>query len=86
LKLLEIAANANVPDALFDLAVSYEKGELGGRNTKRAFKLYLRDALRDQHQSVYEVGRCYEYGIGVKKDTRLAEIWLDRARERGVTA
>ena len=84
LKLLEVAANANIPDALFDLAVFLEKGELGEADPKRAFEMYLRSALRNKPQSLYEVGRCYEYGIGIKKDRRLADIWLDRAQEFGI--
>src|SRR5262245_2831094 len=40
-RLIRLAAKANVPDALFDLAVSCEKGIGVRRNLKRAAELYL---------------------------------------------
>ena len=36
-------------------------------------------------QSIYEVGRCMFYGIGTKRDRRLADAWLARAEALGVS-
>ncbi len=81
ISLLQVAANAGVPDALYDMGVSYEKGESGQPDFVRAFRSYLAAALRGEEQSIYEVGRCYHYGIGVNVDREVAEIWLQRAAE-----
>ncbi len=47
-------------------------------------RLYLRAALEGETQSLYEVGRCYYYGIGVSRDRAIARVWLDRAESLGV--
>jgi uncharacterized protein len=83
IKLIERAALANIPDALFDLAIFYEKGEGVVPDPKHAFKLYLRAAIRGQVQSTFEVSRCLFWGIGVSRNKALSEIWLERAKELG---
>ena len=83
--LLRQAAKQNVPNALFDVAVSYEKGIGVRKNPGLAFNHYVRAALHGERQSVYEVGRCYYHGIGVDVNRRLAKIWLERARELGIS-
>lgn len=77
--LLQQAARANIPEALYDLAVSYEKGAGITRSKKTAYELYLRAALWGDKQAVRSVGRCLYYGIGVTQNRRHADIWLDRA-------
>ncbi len=86
LRLLRKAADLNVPEALYDLGVSYEKGKGWGiaKNEKLAARSYLRAALLGDAQSVYEVGRCYYYGIGVEQDKYIGKIWLDHARNLGI--
>jgi TPR repeat protein len=84
-RLLQLAASKNIPNALYDLAVSYEQGVEVRKSKRQAFNLYLRAALLGERQSIYEVGRMYYYGIGVRKNRRLAEIWLDCAELRGIT-
>lgn len=83
--LLREAADGGVKNAMYDLAVCYEKGAGAKRNPQRAFEHYVQAALHGDKQSVYEVGRCYYYGIGTPKLRALAWIWLDRAREVGVS-
>ena len=82
---LSLAANEKNPNALYDLAVCYEQGTGLKKNLKRAFELYLKAALRGDKQSHYEVGRCYYYGIGISKNENLADLWLERAEELGIT-
>jgi len=48
-----------------------------------AFEHYLRGVLYGDQQSVLEVGRCYYFGIGVKKDRKSSNIWLERAETLG---
>jgi uncharacterized protein len=83
--LLKEAARAGNPDALFDLGVAYESGETGEPDVVEAFRSYVGAALRGHLQSLYEVGRCYEHGIGVPADIAIADIWLNRAAELGIT-
>lgn len=83
-RMLEVAAAAGIPDALHDVAVSYEKGDLYAQDLVRAFQSYLAAALRGDQQSVYEVGRCYFYGIGVSEDQIVGDIWLKRAAELNI--
>jgi len=82
--LLRQAAKQNVPDALYDMALCYEKGTGVRKNLRLAMEYYLRAALEGDKQSVYEVGRCYYWGIGVDKDRRLSWICLDRAKALGI--
>lgn len=84
IRLWEIAAAKKVPEALFDLAVSYETGIGIKVNLRKAFSLYVDAALRGDHQAVFAVGRCYFYGIGTSKNKLLADIWFDKAEELGV--
>lgn len=79
-ELLKQAAEKNVPDACFDLAVYFEKN----KDKKSAFAHYLKAAIRGDAQAIFAVGRCYYHGIGVAKSKSMADIWLDRAEELGV--
>jgi TPR repeat protein len=83
--LLKQAAAANIPEALYDLAVCYEKGAGVRESEKKAYELYLRAALWGDRQSIYEVGRCLFYGIGADRNRRLARFWLTRAKSLGLS-
>lgn len=82
---LRLSAELKNPDAFFNLGISYEKGAGIDKNEDKAFECYLQASLRGHKQSCYEVGRCYYYGIGIKEDKDMAEIWLERAEELGIT-
>jgi|SRR6185312_12499561 len=84
-ELLMEAAKQNIPEALYDLAVSYEKGAGIRKSERKAYHLYVRAALWGDKQAIYEVGRCLFYGIGAKRDRRLADVWLARAEALGVS-
>jgi TPR repeat protein len=84
-ELLQQAARDNTPEACFDLAVFFEKEKSSLENKKIAFHFYLKAAIRNDAQAIYEVGRCYYYGIGTRKDKSIADIWLERAQELGIT-
>jgi uncharacterized protein len=79
------AANENVKEALYDLAVCYEKGVGVEKDKFKAFLLYLKASLLGEEQSLYEVGRCYYYGLGIEKNVKIARIWLDLAKEKGIS-
>jgi len=85
LRLLRQAAGAGVPEALYHLAVCYEEGSGVATNRSKATELFLRAALAGETQSLYEVGRRYYHGLGVQQDRRIAWVWLDHAKQMGVT-
>ena len=85
IKLIKNAANANVSEALYDLAVSYEIGKGSKKSSRLAFEYYLKSALYGDKQSLFEVGRCYFYGIGVSKNRRISKIWIEKAKNEGIT-
>lgn len=83
-KLLRQAARQKVPEAMYDLAVCYETGRGVNKNPKTALRYYLDAAIRGDGNAVFEVGRCFYYGIGVARNRDLADVWLVRAEELGV--
>ena len=82
--MLRAAADADVSEANYDLAVSYEKGVGLKRSLPRAFEHYTKAALLGDAQSYVEVGRMLHYGIGVSRNRRLAKVWFDRGKALGV--
>ena len=82
-RLLRVAAAAGVPDALYDLAVCYQKGAGVVKNELRAVILYLEAGLRGEAGALKEVGRCFYHGYGVARNTKVARVFLDRAAELG---
>ena len=81
---LRRASEAGVAEAMYDLAVCYEKGFGVKKSMQRAFEYYSRAALAGDFQSYYEIGRMYYHGIGVQRNRKLADIWLDKAKELGI--
>jgi TPR repeat protein len=82
-RLLRIATEAHIPAALYDLAACYANGEAVPKDRNQASLLYLQAALHGDDDAVFKVGQAYFYGLGVAADRRVADIWLDRARELG---
>jgi len=82
---LEMAAQENIADAQYDLAVSYEKGNGVVQDEKKAFRLYLKASLNSDEQSIYEVGRCLYHGIGVDKNQEISDVFLEVAEQKGIT-
>ena len=81
--MLRKAADGNVADANYDLAVSYAKGVGLKKSPQRAFEYYTKAALLGDAQAHAEVGRMLYWGIGTARNRRLARIWLDRGESLG---
>lgn len=79
--LIKAAADSDYPPALFDLATMFEKGEGTAKSEGAAFECYMRAALLGDKQAPAEVSRCWYYGIGIKKNERLAEVWSEHSEE-----
>jgi uncharacterized protein len=83
-RLLRRAAAGGIPDAMFDLAVSYETGKGARRDLCAAFQWYVRAALRGDRAACVHVANCYASGTGVPTDIESALLWYEWAEARGV--
>ena len=61
-----------------------QRGKGVKKNLSKALLYYTNAALLGDSQAHYEVGRCYYYGIGTRKDPDTAEIWLSSAERLGI--
>jgi uncharacterized protein len=73
----EIAAKSMHSDALFDLAIAQENGEVNKASVDEAFRNYLLSAIAGDRGAIFELARCYFYGIGVDKDERIYNILME---------
>lgn len=71
--LLKSSVENGLPEANFDLAIAYEKGEGIEQNLTLAFVNYMIASLKGDENSIYEVGRCFYYGIGIEENRLLGE-------------
>jgi uncharacterized protein len=68
LKYLRTAAVEMHPAALFDLGNALETGEIVDQDLRGAFRCYLHAMIFGDRDAIYEVARCFYYGIGTRKD------------------
>ncbi|MEB1530963.1 tetratricopeptide repeat protein [Xanthomonas sp. WHRI 7945] len=71
------AAESFVPDACFDVAVSYETGNGVRKSLKKAGVYYFRAMMLGEKQSIAEVGRLFYWGIGVPESRGIAKELLN---------
>lgn len=83
--MIKVAAGGGNPSALYDLAVFYEKGVVVEVDETAALSFYMDAAIRGDSQSHYEVGRMFWYGLGTTESRVIAEVWLKRAEELGIS-
>ncbi len=68
-----------VPDTTFQLGQQYFYGISKQKNYRKAFP-YLLEAASDGYIHAQNLlGYCYNLGLGVKKDKRLAAFWYEQA-------
>jgi uncharacterized protein len=82
-RMLRQAARAGIPEALFDLGQSYEVGFGVAKSLEKAAECYIESAFKSDMDAVYEVVRCVYWGIGLRRNKRLA--YLIRDRWKGLT-
>lgn len=75
--LLKAADNGNI-EAAVTAADLYISNQIGDKDYHKGFDIML-SAAETNSYAAYRVGEFYARGIGVDKDTRLAEIWFDKA-------
>lgn len=79
---LELAAEYNVSDAQFDLAMHYYRNATEDDYIK-AFSLFQKAGENGDAGAFYQMALCYRYGHGVKKDMAQAKEMLQRAARLG---
>lgn len=83
-ELLRVAARTR-PEAMYDLAVCFAKGQGVPKDEREAFRLYKKAARRGDADAIHEVGRCLYWGTGTTRNRVLADRSLAEAERRGVT-
>lgn len=83
--MLQLAAEKDSFEACGRLGECYECGELGtGKDCKKAVEWYRKSAVGGDACGLFNLGRCYMNGIGVKHDHKAAVMWLElAAAEKG---
>lgn len=71
------------PDAEFDLAWKYRKGQGTVKDDALAFKWFLKVAERGIAEAEFIVGILYKNGQGIAKDNANAFKWLKKAADQG---
>ena len=89
-KLLEQAANAGYMPAQYDFGMLYLYGKTIAYGEKEfpkdealAVKWLLKAAEQGDSLAQYQLGECYEEGIGVEADEETAIAWYEKSAERG---
>jgi hypothetical protein len=84
-QLLLITAATQSKYAQFRLARALYKGELVEKNLAEAFTMIHRLATHDDYpEAICDLAQFYEFGIGIKKDTKQAELFYKDAMDLGI--
>jgi S1-C subfamily serine protease len=77
------AAEANDPDAQWNLGCSYILGRGVPKNDAEALKWFTKAAQHGNVRAQYEVAQNYEQGLGVRQSDSDAARWYLKAAEQG---
>ncbi|MCB4753677.1 MAG: hypothetical protein LGB01_05620 [Sulfurovum sp.] len=84
-QLLLISAATHSKFAQLMLARSLFKGDILQQNLSEAFVLINHLAIDDDYgEAMCDLGQMYEYGIGIEKDKKQAEILYNKAMKLGI--
>ena len=84
----KLAASNGHSTAMNNLGVMYSKGNGVSRDRTKAFELYREAYDASDNKSsegciMYNLGLCYKYGRGTKKNLEEAKYWLSRSVKAG---
>lgn len=84
----KLAASNGNSTAMNNLGVMYAKGNGVSRDRTKAFELYREAYDASDNKSsegciMYNLGMCYKYGRGTKKNLEEAKYWLSRSVKAG---
>lgn len=84
----KLAASNGNSTAMNNLGAMYSKGNGVSRDRTKAFELYREaydasDNKSSEGRIMYNLGLCYKYGRGTKKNLEEAKYWLSRSVKAG---
>lgn len=84
----KLAASNGNSTAMNNLGAMYSKGNGVSRDSTKAFELYREaydasDNKSSEGRIMYNLGLCYKYGRGTKKNLEEAKYWLSRSVKAG---
>ena len=84
---LQLISEYNFPDETGKIellqAGVYEKEDSVYHDMNKAISLYLKAVEKGNTYAMVKLGKCYFWGVGVKKDKDIAVYWLREAEKRG---
>lgn len=81
---LELSAQKNDTLAILNLGCMYEDGNLGGsQNYDKAFEYYQRADKLGCAPAAYELGHCFEVGVGTKSNAKKAFSFYKKSADAG---
>lgn len=81
---LELSAQKNDTLAILNLGCMYEDGNLGGsQNYDKAFEYYQRADKLGCAPAAYELGHCFEVGVGTKANAKKAFSFYKKSADAG---
>ncbi len=84
LQLYRLAAQNNVPLAIYNVGAFYEAGRAVDRDMTKAFTLYLQSAISGLAFGMQKTGVYYLNGAGTQKDPVAAAGWFARSAAAGL--
>ncbi|MBF0353424.1 MAG: SEL1-like repeat protein [SAR324 cluster bacterium] len=81
-KLIE-QAEQGIPNAQYNLGLSYAKGKGIPQDMNKAFEWFSKAATQGQAQAMYNLGVLYIQGEGTPINAKLGYEWIDRAASKG---
>lgn len=84
LNFYRLAAQNNVPQAIYYVGLFYENGAVVDKDANKAFALVQRAAQASIPVAQYKLGTYYQNGVGVAQDVVAAAGWYQRAAESGL--
>lgn len=81
-EMLKKLEDSFIAEALFDLAIFYDLGEIVEPDEEKAFSLYMRAALLGNRESCRQMAEFFREGRIVKHDEKLQQAWLKRAKQK----
>lgn len=75
-------SESKVPEALFALAVSFDKGDGVVKNQSVAFDYYLEAATLGHSEACFQVSEFFREGLIVLESENLQGFWLKRSQRK----
>lgn len=73
---LQKAASQGEPQAMYNLGVSYHRGDIGGKpDIEKSNELFRRAAEADYHAAFSRMAAIYINGEGVERNLKIAKYW-----------